>query len=637
MLIYLYAAAGARYTKGSDLSKGSDVMAEQPSEKRLSPGDKIRRFFERLFSRSSKKKEKDGLATEAIPQPAQQPPPDEDAAPPPPKDEPVKAAGNCLYELYNHERGVSTTVDEEATFSLTLFTEEQKPPEKEQRGWLIAFEKNAVGPMRAYKTARELEKQALMAIPQDGDGEETEPQEPPEPESLDAQLIVKINRDKMQAWVFLVPPVHDGEKITMEAMEQALSRADVRYGVDKEKVRRIVEEERYLTLFEVAKGTAAINGEDGYIVDHFYRDVEIRLEVKDDNTINYKDLGWLQTITKDQVICDIVAPTEGTPGYTIYNSELKGRDGRKAKPPNGPNTLVNLDETAVIAAQDGVLSFKAGRFQVDPLLVIKGDVGLAVGNLDVLGDVVIEGDVLEGYTVGATGNITIKGMVEGALVVAGGDVQIGSGMNGNGHGVVEAGGKVHSKFIENGTVRANNEIVCDTIIHSTIESDVGIRATTGRGTIIGGQLTATKFIDATTIGNLTHRYMEVRMGNPPDVLEDRFELELKQRELQNRIAQLQLDVEFLQQNKDTDTPEIQEKLEAIGLERNIYRMELANVERQLGVVTAEPIKNSDCRLMAETIHPPFKVSIGEFNRVFQQSHYNAIIYYKEGEIEIANV
>lgn len=43
----------------------------------------------------------------------------------------------------------------------------------------------------------------------------------------------------------------------------------------------------------------------------------------------------------------------------------------------------------------------------------------STGDIDYEGDVVVKGNVLAGFTVKATGDITVSGIVEGATVIAG--------------------------------------------------------------------------------------------------------------------------------------------------------------------------------------------------------------------------
>ena len=70
-----------------------------------------------------------------------------------------------------------------------------------------------------------------------------------------------------------------------------------------------------------------------------------------------------------------------------------------------------------------------------------------MGNINFTGSVVIHGDVLEGYSVKAKGDITVMGIVEGARLSAGGDILLHKGMRGMRTGVLEAEGDITAKFL----------------------------------------------------------------------------------------------------------------------------------------------------------------------------------------------
>lgn len=543
------------------------------------------------------------------------PPPPEETEEPAEEEEknenelPVR--GNPLYELYLRRQGLPPIEDEAATFNLSLFTESHEEPGDEARHWLLSFESPA---RRILQQSRETEEKPIDHVP-----------------------LVRISRDRMHAFFAALPPTFEGEEMTAESIKAALAEAGVTFGIDELKINEIAHDKCYFTLFEIAWGEAPVDGEDGRIIDHFKREVEIRLQVKDDNTIDYKDLGWLQTVVAGDVICDIIPPTDAKPGLNVLGEPVRGRDGRKAVVPKGQGTRLSEDGLVLEAAIEGVLSFDVSRFLVDPLLIIEGSVETITGNINMEGDVLIHGDILEGFTVEATGNITVQGMVEGAKVLAGGDIQVGRGMNGNSHGVMEAKGEVRSKFIENATVTAGGKIVCDTIINSTISSDEAIEVKTGRGAIIGGNITALERIDALSIGNQSNRSIVITMGSTANFLRDRRELEEKKESLAGEVEEIEKNITFLDAGATNPAPELKTLLDDLKLKLTVQKMQLANVERRLGQMQKKHTDNESCRLRAEVIYPPVQITIGSFTKIWRQMAFNALVYLKAGEIHIANI
>ena len=77
---------------------------------------------------------------------------------------------------------------------------------------------------------------------------------------------------------------------------------------------------------------------------------------------------------------------------------------------------------------------------------------------------------MTGYTVKATGDITVNGAVEGATLISGGKIVIKRGMQGMEKGVMRAGGDIISNFIESSKVHASGRIITDAIMHSDVEA-----------------------------------------------------------------------------------------------------------------------------------------------------------------------
>ncbi len=529
----------------------------------------------------------------------------------------LPAAGNSLYELYVRRMGLPPVEDAEATFLLSQFIEGDQPPSEEQRAWLT----------QAERSARE-----LMKKNQKPQNEEELIQE----EAVDAQVLVFVARDKMSAYLFAFPPVMGGRGADEEMLRAALEERGVVFNVDEEKLQRQGERPHYFRLMQIATGELPIDGENGQVIDHFKRELEIRLTVREDNTIDYKDLGWLQTVSEGQLICELIPPTNAISGHDVTGGEVKGKNGQKAVAPMGQNTKMNEEGDQLVSTIEGVVSFANGRFRVDPILIIKGNISTETGNIDSVGDILIHGDIQEGFTVQATGNITVQGMIEGANVIAGGDIQVGRGMNGNSHGMLQAKGEVRSKFIENATVTAGGKIVCDTIINSTVSSDTALMVTTGRGAIIGGHITALERIEAKTIGNQSNRNIVITMGSTANYLRDKHEMEQKHRALENEVEETQKNIRFLDAGLNS-APESAQLADDLKLKLSVLKMQLAGTARQLEELNKKQVKNSECRLRVEVLYPPAQITIGDATKIQRQTAFNATVYYNKGEIDIANV
>ena len=110
----------------------------------------------------------------------------------------------------------------------------------------------------------------------------------------------------------------------------------------------------------------------------------------------------------------------------------------------------------------------------------------------------------------------MSGIVEGATVIAGGNITFNRGIQGMTRAVVKAGGNIVSKFIESAeNVSAGGSIEADSILHGKVTAKSTIKASGRNGLIIGGDVKAVNMIEAKTIGNAMGTNTSVGVGVDP--------------------------------------------------------------------------------------------------------------------------
>jgi uncharacterized protein (DUF342 family) len=560
----------------------------------------------------------------------------------------LPAKGNLLYLLYCSLVGIAPNISMEATFSLELFTQNKEPPTREQRSWLIAMERKLhtlpqftalLAPPAPTEAFSFLDNTVPFPLGESPFGAEIPPLEEkpvplPAPRPTGGLAAVYIEADGMHAFLFLLPPTGGGLPLTPQQVYPFLAGQQVRFGINEQTVEEACARKRYLTLIPVAAGTLPVHGEDGYIVDHFRRKTEIHYALREDGTMDYRDLGWLQTAEKDQLISEAIPPTPPVAGTTVRGTEMPGRPGKTMLPPSGGGTRLSEDKTRLLAELDGVVGFSFQRFTVTPLLIIQGDVDNTVGDLDVLGDVIIHGDVLEGFNVQATGSITVRGMVEAARLAAGTDIRVGLGINGAGAGHLAAGRDILCKFIENTTVTAGGSVVCDAIVGATVTCDDSLFVNTGKGALIGGAVTVQNRIQAKVIGTANGRQIDLILGSPADFLDEQHELEEKLAELKEQLEAREKNLEFLSQ--DAPVPQAGQPDNTDGLKNSIllYRRRVLAAQRSLDELISSRKDYSHCRLIAGTLHTPANVSIGHAFLPVRQTIMDVEMYYADNKVAL---
>lgn len=455
----------------------------------------------------------------------------------------------------------------------------------------------------ALRLVVQLEKDAKLRL------REIEKMEESKVENLNAKCKVYVARDRMIAWLFIFPPVGKEGTLQMESIGKSLQEMNVVSGIDTEAVVRCFQTQPYYQLIPIAVGTPAIQGHDGEVTELFARKLDFQVAVDEKGRADYKHTNYVRQVHAGDVICDISLPVQGTAGVRIDGSVVEPKPVRAAKVPKGVNTVVTEDGLHLVATMDGHLSFANQAFQVRPVLNITGDVDYETGNIRFTGDVHITGDVRENFSVFATGAVTIDGLVEAATVEAGGDLLISRGVVGDNRAMLRSKGYVRVKYLENCVVYAGRGVYADCIMNSQIFSDGCIDVYTGRGSVIGGALTAAEIIRARMLGAESGRRTEVTLGVRPFV-----EAELQN--LQNDLASIRTERESLDHQlrileRQQGMEGSDARLAKARMRRSVLEMKEQQASKRLADLDPMMTDVSRCRLECDVIYPITVVTIQE--------------------------
>ena len=354
-------------------------------------------------------------------------------------------------------------------------------------------------------------------------------------ERRDASATLEMPPDAMQAWMNVLPPC-GGKGLDPETIYLALGAAGITFGIDQAAVDSLCagkfEGEARRVL--VAVGLPAEQGEDTrfeLLVD----DVCDRSpQLNEHGLIDFRELGAIPTVAAEQALMRRIPPTTGTAGRNVRGEVLEPVAGRnEAFADNLLGAYVASDDANLLRAVfSGQPVRCANGVCVEPVFRIR-NVNIATGNISFDGTVSIEGEVLPGMKVHATGDIVVGDVVDGAELDAGGDVRIAGGIIAKAQ--VRAAGSVSARFVENALVSAGTTIaIDDTALQSDLQANnqiiVGTKST-GRGRLAGGSARAMMLISAPLLGLATGGVTRLAIGVNP-VLEAKYQDLLKKIEKQ---------------------------------------------------------------------------------------------------------
>lgn len=399
--------------------------------------------------------------------------------------------------------------------------------------------------------------------------------------NVDCSYDVTVSPGNKEAFVFVKPPSGTGKHVTEEGIKEALKVNNVVFGYRDDMIKMIVNERKYSQKLCVAVAQLPVDGVSGSITYKYAKTVEAAPTENEKGFVDYKDLGLIRIIRAGDVIADITLPTEGEPGIDVRGGKIQQYPGKKAQFSVGTNTKITDDGLHIVAAVDGQLVFKSNAFSVDTTVTINGDVDASIGNINFIGDVIIKGNICEGFKVSSNSNITVSGEVNGATLEAGGNITIKQGCI---YSKITCHGNVSALFCErssincDGDISAQNYVICDIYCAGELITKAS------NGSIIGGKYVVLNSLEASNIGSKTYTPTDITLGDNAILADEKTQLEMKIAATQKKIDDLTMIVNFLNEKKKElhKLPEEKEEMLATAVrQRVISNVEIKNSQKRI--------------------------------------------------------
>lgn len=333
-----------------------------------------------------------------------------------------------------------------------------------------------------------------------------------EVDSTYAQGVVSITSDFLLAKIKLIPPKEVEKRVTEQDIVNMLIESGVTHGIKTESISRLVKYPIYNKKFKVAQGVEPTPGKDGELKFYFNYENNLVPQLLEDGSVDYKNLGFGNDVKEGDLLCEVIKAVKGTDGIDVLGRIVISPNGKELPPPNGSNTRLSEDGAKLFANCDGHVSVKGHKVNIHRVMVVD-HVDKATGNILFSGDVTVNGDVNDGFTIRAGGNITVKGVVENAILVAGRDLLISKGIKGK-DALVSAGGNLRVGYIESAKVKVKESIFADAVLHADIECGNKVILSGRRGCLIGGICRITHELQVKEVGNEANIFTEIIITAP---------------------------------------------------------------------------------------------------------------------------
>lgn len=476
---------------------------------------------------------------------------------------------------------------------------------------------------------------------QEEQGQQAEQEEIPPPQK--PSIVIMVAADALSAQIELRRVAPETLGLEREDVIAALTEKGVVSGIDENCVDRLCKSPFYDVAVEIARGKPSKMGTDGELRYLIETKREMRPTIGADGTADYRDLGLVRNVEKGQPLCEVIHPTKGEDGFTVYGAVLDGTYGRKPSIPNGKNTIYDEEQSLVLADSIGnVIVATNGVISVQEILKINGNVDNSTGNINFVADVVISGDVVSGFMVTTKGDITVKGTVEGAILNAEGNITVGGSINGMGSARITAGKSVRSKNIQNCTVVAGEDIYADSVMYCTVECGGNMELSGKHGTLIGGKTTVAKTLTAKMIGTPSHALTTITMAGGGLKHNERIvQIKREIAALESEMISLVQAITWCQELLMSKRP--LKPMQMNAFENARARLPLARVDLDNKNAELDEAQQALAKINPEDtyikcsgrIHSGVKIVFGLQSMNVQASFVNGRVYLNEGQITIS--
>ena len=455
---------------------------------------------------------------------------------------------------------------------------------------------------------------------------------------VNEETAVRISEDRMSVIFRFYPPAEGGSLVTEDEVKGDLKAAGVTTELDKEAFHAFEADRQYCTDYVLSRGKLPEEGKDGSIEYLFNTDLSVKPTVNPDGSVDFFHLNTICTVAAGQELAKLTPEIPGKPGCDVLGDQLQPREVKVAKFKYGRNMHVSEDGLTLISEVDGHVSLTDGTVFVSGVLELN-DIGPATGNIDNYdGNLLIKGNVETGFSVKATGDIEVRGVVEGATVEAGGEVTVARGVNGMGRGSIKAGKNVIVKYIENATVNAGNYVQTECILNSTVTAKTNITVEGKKGFITGGTVRAGQAIQAKTIGSDMGSDTTLEVGVDPEKKARLLALNKNNEELSSNIKRIQPVLVAMKQRISKGEKFTKEQVQqAQVLSANLAKSQTQLKENleEIQKLTEELAENDKAIISVEAMaYAGTKVSIGDTSAVLKKNYSYCRFGKKKGEISM---
>lgn len=289
----------------------------------------------------------------------------------------------------------------------------------------------------------------------------------------------------------------------------------------------------------VARGTPPEPGRDGileFIVQPSSESARYQTQGRD-GRIDYRETNLVENVLASQPVAIELAPRPGHPGRDVLGREAPPAEGRPAQFKVGEGAAFDESSRQVLARRDGRVAWQAGVVSVLETYHIRGAVDYSVGNIAFVGEVLIDGDVLDGFAVRAGKGLVVGGNVGACQLDSDGDLAVRGSVFGKGRSRLRAKGRLTARILNDCAAESAGALtVGREAVGSTLLTNGPLLAP--EGTVVGGSASALGGVDVEALGSPLGIPTRVAVGADYALTQRQEDIERRVEEIDRSVKQV---------------------------------------------------------------------------------------------------
>ena len=322
-----------------------------------------------------------------------------------------------------------------------------------------------------------------------------------------AFVDLQISEDKVQAWMRVPKSVQGSSDI--EPVKKLIKKRGIKRGIVADmEIQKFMENctdphEKFI----IAQGIPPSVGKPAEIIYNFNTQSDSAGVINEDGSIDFKARGDSPFVKKGHVLAEKKPMEQPKSGIDIFGETLLVGDVDDIPLEGGEGVELSKDGLALTATITGQPNIDIkGVISVLESFTVNGDVDFKTGNINFNGNVIVKGNVKEGFLVEC--EELIANEINGGVIKIRGDLKVSNGIV---NADIQTQGSIQAKFLNKTKLYGYGDMmVTREIMESYIAISGALNNETGR--ITASTIAARKGMSVKQIGTEKAEYSTVKTG-----------------------------------------------------------------------------------------------------------------------------